>query len=367
VLERALTELFDRQAGEEPPPIRASISDALHSGRKRARRRLVIAVGAPLFAAVAILAVAVATGLSHPAPIRPAQHGKPLHWLPLAPLQFNPLVPYVKFGWLPQGATATAVTDGRSTVFMSAVGPQLTSWQVSIFARGDCSLEEARLACRDLTPLQDPRATHKAPNVDGFPAYWDFPNTLIFEYARGGWATLSLHGPDGQVGNAARATAVRIAQALRFGAPSGPVWFPARVTGLPPGWAIRSVLFSYSRYGPVAGSYQIAPGTLLATPWFDATDIPEIMIGPASQQAASCPVTPGNSQQTTLNSYPVIILQIPAGQEPAEQSLCATDADGLAVSIVISGNQPPISVSQLFTRIRLLGADPAQWTTKPIG
>ncbi len=367
MLERALTELFDTQAAEEPPPIRASIPDAVRIGRKTGRRRLAIAFGTPLVAAVAVLAIAAATVLSHPSPSQPVQHSKPSHSLPLAPAHFNPLVPYVSFGWLPLGAAAKAVSDGLSTVFMNAVGPGQTSWQLSVFARDDCTLQAALLSCRDLASLQDPRATQNAPNVDGFPAYWDFPDMLMFEYARGGWATLAVHGPGGQADNAARATAVHIAQALRFGAASGPVWFPAQVTGLPSGWAIRSVLFSYSKQGPVAGLYQIATGALLSAPWFDSTDIPEIMIVPASQQAGSCPATPGQAQQTTLNNYPVTILQIPAGQEPAEQSLCTTDADGLAVSIVIAGNNPPISVSQLFTRIRLLGPDPADWTTKPIG
>jgi hypothetical protein len=367
VLERGLTELFERQADEEPPPIRASIADAIQTGRKHGRRRLVVAVGTPLLAAVAVLAIAVATALSHPAASRPAQHGKPSHSLPLAPPQFNPLVPYVSFGWLPQGATAVAVSDGRSAVFMNAVGPRHASWQVSVFARGDCSLQESRLACRDLTALQDPRATQKAPNVDAFPAYWDLANALIFEYADGGWATLSLHGPDGQADSAAMATTLHIAQTLRFGGPSGPVLFPAQVSGLPPGWAIRSVLFNDTRQGLLAGSYQIAPAALLGAPWFDSTDIPAITISPASQRPAGCYVTPGQSQQTNLNNYPVTILQIPAGQEPAEQSLCARDADGLAVSILISGNDPPISVSQLFIRTQLLGVNPADWTTKPVG
>jgi hypothetical protein len=367
VLEQTLTELFDQQAGEEPPPIRASIAAAVRSGRKHGRRRRAATVGTPLLAAIAILGFAVYTAPSHPAPARPVEKVKPSPSRPQAPPEFNPLVPYVSFGWLPDGATATATTDGRSFVFMFAVGPRQATWQVSVFARGDCSLRRALLACRDLTSLQYPMTTQKAPSIDGFPAYWDdLPDTLIFEYADGGWATLTLRGTDGQADSAEGAAAAHIAEALRFGAPTGPVWFPAQVTGLPPGWAIRSVQFSYSAQGPLALSYQIAAGSRLAAPWYDSTNIPEMTISPASQSPASCPVTPGQSQQTTLDNYPVTILQIPAGQEPAEQSLCTADADGLAVSIVISGNQPPISVSQLFTQIRLLGPNPVHWTTTPI-
>jgi hypothetical protein len=367
VLERALAELFEQQAGEEPPPIGASIGEAVRSGRKHGRRRLAAAVGTPLLAAIAMVVISVATAPSHPAPARPAEKVKPSHPLPLAPHEFNPLVPYVSFGWLPDGATATAFTDSRGVAFMNAVGPLNANWQVAVFARGDCSLSRATLACRDLTSLQYPMTTQKAPSIDGFPAYWDdFPGILIFEYADGGWATLTLRGTDGQADSAEGATALHIAQTLRFGAKTGSVWFPAQVTDLPPGWAIRSVQFSYSAQGPLATTYQIAAGALLAAPWYDSTDIPAVSISPVGQPPASCPSIPGQSQQTTLNNDPVTMLQIPAGQEPAEQSLCTADADGLTVSIVISGNQPPISVSQLFTQIRLLGPNPAQWTTNPI-
>jgi hypothetical protein len=366
VLERDLTELFDQQAGEEPPPVSASIAEAVRTGRKHGRRRRLVAVGTPLLAAVVVLAIATSAALSRPAPAPPVNRGKPWHSLHLAPPEFNPLMPYVSFGWLPDHARATAVTDGRSVEFLSAVGPHQASWQLSVFVRGDCSLRKSQLACRDLTPLQDPTAAQVAPDIDGVAAYWDFPY-LVFEYAGNGWAILWLHGTGGHAVRAARATAVHIAQTLRFGQRAAPVWFPDEVTGLPPGWAIRSLQFSYGTQRLLASSYQLAAGAVLAAPWFDITDVPTVAISPAGQPPTGCPVTPGQSQQTTLDKYPVTILQTPAGHEQAEQSLCAADADGLAVSIVISGNHPPISVSQLFARIRLLGPNPAHWTTGPIG
>jgi hypothetical protein len=40
----------------------------------------------------------------------------------------------------------------------------------------------------------------------------------------------------------------------------------------------------------------------------------------------------------------------------------------LALSINVQGAHPPISVASLFgDHLRLLGTNPANWTTKPIG
>jgi hypothetical protein len=34
---------------------------------------------------------------------------------------------------------------------------------------------------------------------------------------------------------------------------------------------------------------------------------------------------------------------------------------------VITGNHPPIDVTTLFARLRLIGPDPRKWTTSPVG
>ncbi|MGN6173141.1 MAG: hypothetical protein ACTHPS_09335 [Streptosporangiaceae bacterium] len=50
------------------------------------------------------------------------------------------------------------------------------------------------------------------------------------------------------------------------------------------------------------------------------------------------------------------------------QSLCDAHADGLALYISEFGAHPPISLASLFRdHLRLLGANPAKWTSKPIG
>jgi hypothetical protein len=51
-----------------------------------------------------------------------------------------------------------------------------------------------------------------------------------------------------------------------------------------------------------------------------------------------------------------------------KDQLCAPRARGLVVIIPEFGAQPAISVNSLFAHhLRLLGRNPANWTSKPIG
>ncbi|HYA51083.1 MAG TPA: hypothetical protein VEG33_07915 [Streptosporangiaceae bacterium] len=50
------------------------------------------------------------------------------------------------------------------------------------------------------------------------------------------------------------------------------------------------------------------------------------------------------------------------------QELCGAHADGLWFDIQVFGAHPSIDVTSLFRdHMRLLGTNPANWTTKPIG
>jgi hypothetical protein len=377
MLEQMLQEMFERQTADLPQ-VQASIAKAAAQGRayqaRRRRRRRLVAIGTPFLAAAAVLAVAVTPTFSHrtpnpPAPAGKSHHQRPAHSLPAAPREFNPLVPYATFGWLPAGTRYTATSESHTVAFLTTVGAHHALWQLAMFARGDCALAGAHLNCRDLTASQEPTATRSAPKVDGFPAYWDYPSMLIFEYARGGWATLSVPGRNGEPDAAGRATAVHIATALRVSSANVlPARFPAQLAGLPGGWAVRAVMTSPSRYGPLEFQYQIARGSLVLAPWSDPNDIPNLSIGPANKNTPACYVTPGLSQRQTVAGRLVTVTRIPAeGTESATQDLCASNVDGLAVDIVTTGDHPGIDVTTLFADLRLLGPDPAHWTRKPIG
>jgi hypothetical protein len=50
------------------------------------------------------------------------------------------------------------------------------------------------------------------------------------------------------------------------------------------------------------------------------------------------------------------------------QELCAAHAGGFAVSIIQYGPRPAIGVASLFRdHLRLLGTNPANWTSNPLG
>lgn len=76
--------------------------------------------------------------------------------------------------------------------------------------------------------------------------------------------------------------------------------------------------------------------------------------------------TPGYSTQKIIAGHQVTVTRIPASHEHAEQQICAADADGLLVTVLIAGNHPAIDVTDVFAHLRLLGPDPAHWTTQAV-
>jgi hypothetical protein len=360
MLEADLRELFDRQASGEQPPFRVSTEQLLTDGRSRSRRRRVIAGGTSLLVAAATLAVALTgahwAGRPAASPAHRDRPAKPAQQRPSAPRSFDPLVPYASFGWLPPGFSVSGISAARTVEFLAAVGPGQLSWQVAIFTAGDCNLAHAKLACRDLTSLLDPPVTSRAPDINGLPAYWG-PSTLIFQYARGGWATVTFHSP---------ANVLRMARHLIFGAATRAIRFPTQLSGVSSGWGVKDVMFSYRTDGPAAWSYNLARGAAdLSAPYPDTDNIPSIMVQKASPDLR-CYWTPGESTQTAIAGHQVTVTRIPADHGPAEQNLCAADADGLSVSVQITGNHPVMDVTEVFAHLTLFGPDPANWTTKPI-
>jgi hypothetical protein len=70
----------------------------------------------------------------------------------------------------------------------------------------------------------------------------------------------------------------------------------------------------------------------------------------------------------TINGYRVVLTQRFPGTTLTSQNLCAAHAGGLALFISQFGAHPPISLASLFRdHLRLLGTNPANWTSKPIG
>ena len=172
----------------------------------------------------------------------------------------------------------------------------------------------------------------------------------------------------------AKQDAVKIASHVRYGAATPPLVFPAQLTGLPTRWRVGSVY--YLPDGGVLRASRFALTT--GTPDLGAdgglefqTNLPSFTtIDPATSYSNFCPT----SGSEIINGYRVVVTHqdggtaVGGGTALPSQGLCAANADGLAVDIGQHGAHPPISVASLFRdHLRLLGANPANWTTKPIG
>jgi hypothetical protein len=357
------------KAAPEPPGRRGR-------ARPRGGRRSAWAV--PLAAAAAVvlvigLAVSVSSGLfGTQRPARPAH-------LPAAPRQFNPLIPYVSFGWLPAGESLYSGEVRPTQVFLTA-GTRLPEWGLNVYARGRCHLTgTARgLDCPhqglDGTTVRL-TFTARAPAVNGHRAFWT-GTSLAWQYARDGWAALMWFGSvptartQRQYMVRMHRQAVKIAGRLRFDAAT-PLLFPTQFTGLPSQWQISDVY-----YQPHAGVLRAETYTL-TTPaarylphigdlgiW---TNAPYIQIHPAPRGGTCTPHDPAsNNTSETINGYRVVVKRMTIGGVP-EQQLCAAHAGGFWLSIIESGPHPPIDVASLFKHhMRLLGTNPANWTSHPL-
>jgi hypothetical protein len=372
MIEDQVRALFTGIADGEPTSSRVDTGLAHRRGRARLRWRRAGLAGAPVLAAAAVAAVVLAVGV---APLRPGPGPAPTE--AGAPRQFNPLVPYAAFGWLPPGYPVLLGGSSRSLALQLA-GPSVVKrpWMLDVAAAGSCRLapEARELTCRSspLNPGQTWRITAKAPTVHGHRAFWARSRHvnqgyLVWEYARGGWAVLTKVGPD-QPGPARRALAVKIADHVRYGTHAvPPLAFPAQLTGVPAAWQLSSVLYVPSGAVSRANGYAFSAGPAVTYP-SDQTQsgLPALRLDPAGAHS-SCPSLP-HSVHEVIAGHRVIVGHITEGQGMPGQSLCAASADGLRVTIVVAGRHQVLSVVSLFAHhLHLLGTNPAHWARNPIG
>jgi hypothetical protein len=201
--------------------------------------------------------------------------------------------------------------------------------------------------------------TAVAPAVNGHQAFWATPacNTnqcdpgapggsiLMWNYAPGAWAVLA---------DRTQVQALRIADKIAFGpGVSQPIRFPAQLTGVPSDWQVATV-----QSGWVAGR-------LTARQWYAgrAASAPSLIIGPASAGGSGCELEPASADRNEIvNGYHVTTATTRQGSQ-----ICAPDADGLHVYIFTGAGVTPDALAIFAHHLRLLGPDPARWTTRPIG
>jgi hypothetical protein len=310
------------------------------------------------------------------------------------------------------------VSDGRMVqVAIDAAGACRTesaaAWLASLPAgrRQGISLASGAqaLSCADPYPggmTRFAELVSAAPEVNGRPAYWSQLGALEWQYAAGAWAEVDpepnprvcVHcAPNNlagwqnvpamagrsRAGQSAPARAaspqsaasqellLKIAASIRFGQ-ALPLVFGFQLAGLPAGWQVAA---DYS-FVPQAG--RLAAGGISAGPAIDPTAL-GIGVGPAVSPGSeyACKVIAGQTSYVTVDGAPALLRNL---DEPDKQfqSLCVNSIDGVSAYVAMDLNSPgsnaPLpgtdlfgGVLTVFRSMRLLGPDPAAWTTDPLG
>jgi hypothetical protein len=383
MIESRLRALFTEIADDEPGSSGVDTQLAQRRGRPRLLWRRAGVAGAPVLAAAVVAAVAGAVftfGAGRQVPPR-ADHGSaggPSS--AIAPRRFNPLVPYAGFGWLPAGRHLTSVmTAGEVETFEVGTEGSRHFVGLNVYLPGQCNHssgqilallrghQHPQLACTlnwgghgGHPTLTNPVTAVAAP-VNGHQAFWAGPvcNTrqcdpgawspggsiLVWTYAPGAWAILTGHN---------RTQVRMIADKIGFGVgASQPFRFPAQLTGVPPDWRV-----------PVVQSDPRA-GVLAAYQWYagSAASAPSLIVGPASPRVTTCSLQPASAvRHRVINGYHVATTTTRQGSQ-----VCAAHADGLQVYIFTGAGVTPNAPAIFAHHLRLLGPNPAHWTTRPIG
>jgi len=376
MLEQDIKSLYDRMADMEQPPSSINIPGARRAGRVRLTRRRATAVATPVLAAAAVIAIALTTS------IQGGLHGtiqvglherQPTGSTQPAPQHFNPLRPYARFGWLPPHSPPG---DGEviSQREMSLGNP--SGAFLALYAASACHLTGHKLSC---SPSGNRYALGR--NIakrNGHPVYWTAPQRvrsplavtspgqLAWQYAVGGWAVLD-YAASGHA--SAINDAVKIADQVRFGYRGEPaIKFPVQLTDVPANWQVNCVATSLLGHVMYAASDVVTAGRLtgsicgdnapLNAPHFDAGQGAKNQCGDFSHAEGAY------SKPEMINGYQVVL--ITDNKFWPNHQLCADNAAGTFVWIA-TGAHPTLSPASIFAHhLRLLGSNPAKWTTKPI-
>jgi hypothetical protein len=365
MLEQSVEKFFSGQAAAEPPPALVSIGQAIQAGRRQTRRRRIAAAGVPLAAAAAVTAVALASAPPAARPSRPAASPsrpavRPPVTGPAAPAAFSPDSRDLEVSPLPAGWKAGGEVSADTVQVLLLLLPSHRALYVTVFAAGQCRVAGAQLRCASVATKSLPTATTRAPDIDGRVAYWDSRGgVLVFQYARSGWGYVS--GPT-------QADDLRAARRVVVAAAGPAARFPVRLTGLP-GWAVTAVATTVASGGPRAFMFELVPSAAvnsaaLRLGGFGIDPLPNLPLV-AVYPASPCPSDFGDSEHEIAGHEVAVSKEAAEGDQPATESLCA-DADGLQVFVTVSGNHPVLDVTFVFAHLRLLGGNPARWTTRPV-
>ncbi len=368
MLEQSLRKLFQQQAEEESPPGQVTVGEVLRQGRLRRRRRRIGAVGTPVLAASAALAVALSGAL--PTAI-PGLGRHPASSADASPREFNAAQVYARLSWLPARTHLVSGSTSRLLQVLVYAGPHMnqpnTEMSLTVEARGTCHVRYFPGSLLSLMCLDGRTdATARAPDINGHQAFWTYNRQgLIWEYGTNGWAILTY------VDSGLRAAkGLRIAAGVRFGQ-HAPIKFASRLTA--GHWQIPIVSFQSEQGVDLATQYFVAKNGTLSEADLNEADSATPDLG----QIWTAPYTPGEfcpksstsrqkplpRKHLTIHGYKFTLENV---GRTKWQLLCGPDEDGLYVRIYVNGSHPPVTPAGFMERLQLLGTDPADWVTNPL-
>jgi hypothetical protein len=391
----------------DPPEPASQVSIA--AALRRGRRRRLLQVGA---SAAAVVAVAAAVAVPHvilssntdrshasASPFSSAARSVRHPAMPAsAPETFNVLVPYAAFGWLPAGyseaniplSTFGALNSGPTELDRTAVAANATV-SLFVYARAACPTDAwASGSCPLAATKKFGENTSRAPDVNGRPAFWFLDGRgIAWEYAPGAWAeVLVMSGKDAARLRGSRSAAdkrpiwqtpapagtrdlvLKIADAVKY-AQRTPLVFDVKLASqLPAGWSLQEMGFHVVDGRLLADGLAVGP----------AADTSALSISATKPLGYGCNYVSGQSSYLTKYGvkweYRVLDDHIAKNVE----MLCSMQPiDGLDVNIYLdmapeeAGAAPLQGSYQLggafgvYTRLHLLGRNPANWTTDPLG
>jgi hypothetical protein len=390
VLEAEIRSICEEMADSDLPPSTISIPAVTHHGRIRLGLHRSAIVATPVLAAGAVLAIALSGSLPG------LRNGNPAASPGPAPARFNPLIPYAAFGWLPADVARQVSSNFDSISLELTAGKQLSgiaalrqqappTVELVAESAGQCQVSRGSLNCHNYGVLPSGELGRAVGTVNGETAYWmplptaarlpppqgssrpakhvhiaDPAGTLRWQYARGGWAAVS---------DLSLRPAMHVAATIRFGPHAGtPIRFPLQLTNVPADWQVAQVSTAWADGGQYVNTFEVTAGPVAGT-IVNSPSMPSFQAGPpggsnicSAQSARSGGYT---TTTTVIHGYQVLL-----GSDSAmspQHFLCAADADGEYIEIDM-GRHPAISPADLFAdHMRLLGSDPADWTTQPIG
>jgi hypothetical protein len=355
MLETEIRDLFRSQVASELPVARISIAEAHAAARLRLRLRRAGAAVSPLVAAAAVFAIVVSGSALTGAGRSPAGPRRQ----PAAPREFSVTRSHVRLTWLPGRSAVT-----QYTLSSASDGLEISSgavWDFGAMAAGQCQLRHRKLSCPVIRGLPLRRVVGM---VGGRPMYLSVLGInigiLSWEYAPGAWAQMT-----GRSAASGVLTALRIARGARFGpAVAAPARFPYRLTGLPAGWSFSGLSISPGRRDPIQSATFSPPAGSSLSPVVIANEPAGTMA--ACRRLIASPAS-GKYQLNyrTIASHQVLLSFGPSGPRYfRNHSLCAPDADGVLLELL---GGPYSSLLPVFEHLRLLGANPKHWTTRPVG